>query len=402
MGRIRVGLTSLPLLGCLALLAFAAPPAAAFERGDPSEPDSSPPVSPRIIGGTTASTAAYTWQAAIVLDETFNQNDFDGQFCGGSLIAPRIVITAGHCVYDTDPDCSSSPAGAGPCLPEDFAGGDGTTLADPNDFNVVLGRDTLSSSAGEEKDVQAIYLNPSFNRETLENDVAFLVLATASAQAPVKLAGPDESAVWEPGAPTVTSGWGATAQGGASSDSLMAVTVPIIADSVCGSGSVYGNEFKPATMVCAGYLEGGKDSCQGDSGGPLQAPAQDHQGDLYRLVGLTSWGDGCAQPNAPGVYARVGGGSSLHDEVVSQVAEIESAQGLTPRNIVGSGAQPRTVPPPPGPDPVPETGTSSTSEPASTEAANPFKKCKKIRNKKKRRRCNRKVRRGLAVAPRFG
>ena len=386
------------LTGCLALLALAPAPAIALDRGDPSEPDSSPPASPRIVGGTTASTATYTWQAAIVLDETFNTNDLDGQFCGGSLIAPRIVITAGHCVYDTDPDCSASPAGAGPCLPGDFGGGDGTTRADPNDFNVVLGRDTLTSSAGEEKDIQAIYINPSFNPGTLENDVAFLVLATASAQTPIKLAGSDEGAVWEPGAPTETSGWGATSESGGGSDTLRGVTVPIVSDAVCGSGAVYGSDFKPGTMVCAGYLEGGKDSCYGDSGGPLQAPAQDDQGDLYRLVGLTSWGFGCAQPNAPGVYARIGGGSSLHNAVVSQVAEIESAQGLTPRNIVGSGAQPRTQAPPPGPGPVPvtepEAGSSSTAEATSREA-NPFKKCKKIRNKKKRRRCNRRVKRTL-------
>jgi secreted trypsin-like serine protease len=58
-------------------------------------------------------------------------------------------------------------------------------------------------------------------------------------------------------------------------------------------------------MLCAGYPQGGTDTCQGDSGGPLLVRALDGSA---RLVGATSFGDGCAQPGKPGVYARVAEG----------------------------------------------------------------------------------------------
>ena len=76
--------------------------------------------------------------------------------------------------------------------------------------------------------------------------------------------------------------------------------MPIVADATCDAN--YGGDIDPATMICAGYPQGGTDTCQGDSGGPMFAGS----GSAMRVVGATSWGEGCARPNRPGVYARVG------------------------------------------------------------------------------------------------
>ena len=107
---------------------------------------------PKVVGGSTASVSTYPWQAAVVYStaQSPGKNAHQRQFCGGSLLTSRIVMTAGHCVADTDPDCSLTCALSDP-------GGDGTAKIDPNDVDVVLGRTTLSdTSQGAEYGVTAV------------------------------------------------------------------------------------------------------------------------------------------------------------------------------------------------------------------------------------------------------
>ncbi|KAJ8042602.1 Enteropeptidase [Holothuria leucospilota] len=93
---------------------------------------------------------------------------------------------------------------------------------------------------------------------------------------------------------------------GKTANELQEAKVPIIDRDTCNQRYYYDGELT-VNMMCAGFAAGGVDSCQGDSGGPLVCSAKDSDRDLERwyLVGVTSWGYGCALPNHPGVYADV-------------------------------------------------------------------------------------------------
>ncbi|KAG8518590.1 Transmembrane protease serine 3 [Galemys pyrenaicus] len=87
---------------------------------------------------------------------------------------------------------------------------------------------------------------------------------------------------------------------GDASAALNHAAVPLLSNKLCNHRDVYGGIISPS-MLCAGYLQGGVDSCQGDSGGPLVC--QERR--VWKLVGATSFGIGCAEVNKPGVYTRI-------------------------------------------------------------------------------------------------
>jgi secreted trypsin-like serine protease len=225
----------------------------------------------KILAGSIAAPGQYPWMVALV--DASAKNAFDGQYCGGTLIAPRVVLTAAHCVVGVQ----------------------------PAEMDIVVGRTRLSKSdEGERIRASKILRNPNYTREYFD-DVALVQLSRPASVLPLPVAaGAEEAQHVAPGARVVVSGWGATAEGGAGSDDLQFVRLTVRSDANCDK--VY-EDVDADTQVCAGSSRPGEDSCQGDSGGPLFYG----EGEAARLVGVVSYGYGCGRAGVPGVYSRVAG-----------------------------------------------------------------------------------------------
>ncbi|XP_068623985.1 uncharacterized protein [Battus philenor] len=189
--------------------------------------------------------------------------------CGGSIIANDIILTAAHCVINSD----------------------------AKDYTVRVGSSS-NLNGGEIYSVDNLLWHPKFTYTKMDSDIALLHLAKPLqfnySVAAIELMDRDEEI--PDGDITMVSGWGNLREGGGYPTTLQMVLVPIVSHDECAKS--YASLYTiTSTMLCAGVPEGGKDACQGDSGGPLV-----HNG---RLAGVVSWGLGCARPNYPGVYAKV-------------------------------------------------------------------------------------------------
>jgi len=230
-----------------------------FGNGVDSDPISTISTLPdgRIVGGVDANIADYPHQISM--------RYFRRHRCGGSILTPNIIVSASHCVIGTDASWLTIAAGS-----------------------------SFLDQMTQEIQVEKYIMHEKYNQINTDYDVAILVLLGDfefnDYIQPIPLA--KERAA--DGQEVTVTGWGTLKEGGVIPNRLQTVNVNIVGNSKCFRSYPI---LLTNRMMCAGVTDGGKDACQGDSGGPLIVNNE--------LLGIVSWGAGCARPNYPGVYASV-------------------------------------------------------------------------------------------------
>ncbi|KAJ2090690.1 hypothetical protein IW138_002504 [Coemansia sp. RSA 986] len=246
---------------------------------------------PRIAGGVIADKDDFEFIAFV-----YGQVLGTGSSCTGSLIGPNVVLTAGHCVYTSS-----------------------GSMYMTSQMNVAFTHTkptTMSDFTGPA--VKEIIVNPNFNRSTLSNDLALIILESdipSDIATPVKI----YTGAITTSTPLTAAGFGITNPSDSSSVSPNLMKVDLVAGTTNYCKSIW-SSFDPSKLICTNGAAG-KDTCSGDSGGPLATRI--NNGNDIVLAGITSFApvttnnpDGlCAQAGSTGYYTttiaqepRVAGG----------------------------------------------------------------------------------------------
>ncbi|XP_055003043.1 plasma kallikrein [Sorex araneus] len=242
--------------------------------------------SARIVGGTDSSWGEWPWQVSVQVKLTGLSH-----VCGGSIIASQWILTAAHCFDE---------------------------LPLSNIWQIYSGILNLSAITNEThfSPIKKIIIHQNYKVSEGSHDIALMKLETplnfTEFQKPICL--PSKEDVNTIYTNCWVTGWGYTKERGEIQSILQKTTIPLVANEECQKR--YRDYKITKQMICAGYKEGGKDACKGDSGGPLVCK---HNG-IWQLVGVTSWGEGCARKNQPGVYTKV---AEYLDWILEKIQDID-------------------------------------------------------------------------------
>ncbi len=272
---------------------------------------------PRIIGGKLA--LIEHWPGQVVIRSIGEGIATYG--CGGTLISDRAVLTAAHCVTNLSEANNK----------RFYAGGD--------EVEVVIGIQNLNNVPDENiRKISRIVIHKQYKKVHTGNDIAIMFLNKPWQQGFMTLSETgksDPTLHWD--TPVLVAGYGLQKDNSdpisftdkknktfyAGSDKLLEAVIPLTPPAICQESYKKSVKISP-DQICAGPTKGGRDACKGDSGGPLVA--FDRRGYPYQ-IGIVSWGKGCAQAEAYGLYTRI----SHHSEWIKK--HVPDAQFLKLENV---------------------------------------------------------------------
>ncbi|XP_078053270.1 uncharacterized protein LOC144478771 isoform X2 [Augochlora pura] len=230
----------------------------------------------KVVHGNIAPKGSYPWQASLRVRGHSRSN----HWCGAVVLTPLHVLTAAHCLEGYNK---------------------GTYFVRAGDYNTETDEGTEV-----EANIEDYYIHEDFRKgHRMNNDIALVLLKGRGIPLgknvmPICL--PPEDVDYPSGLNCTISGFGSIETGVSThSKDLRYGWVPLLDQSVCRAGHIYGEGAISDGMFCAGFLDEGVDTCDGDSGGPLTC----HHNGTFTLYGITSWGQHCGKVNKPGVYVRV-------------------------------------------------------------------------------------------------
>ncbi len=278
--RRRAAIALLLALGLLTSLVAVG--TAGAKSAKPAASTSNPEATASVIGGHNTQVADFPALAYIE-----GAQATDGYACTGTVVAPRVVLTAGHCVEDLE---SSS-------------------IVEPNEIKVATGISNLKHiPEAKVSDVSKVLVYPHFDPALLHGDAGLLILSSPVAAQPIALATKADSSLYAAGKRLKVAGWGIDRIDGEGRahipNQLKSAVVPIDAAERCrdGVGRFY-SFYDAGRQLCTLDSPGFKVTpCNGDSGGPAIATRSD--GSAVE-VGIVSMGDFTCSPDSPAVYTRV-------------------------------------------------------------------------------------------------